>query len=118
MNKKNSLVHVDLSNNHLDDKGKHPLSVAMVISGVYLLGFEILGQALEGLPHGLVTFSLANTGLSSRAASILSGAMIKNSHCASSLTKLANQMCYSDVTPHLTGWTGQLTRWDQTLRLH
>ncbi|XP_065914089.1 F-actin-uncapping protein LRRC16A-like isoform X2 [Dysidea avara] len=71
MNKKNSIVHVDLSNNHLDDKG-----------------FETLAQALEGLPHGLVTLSLANTGLSSRAASILSAAMTKNSHCASSLTKL------------------------------
>jgi len=74
---------------------------------VYLIGFETLAQALEGLPHGLVTFSLANTGLSSRAASMLSAAMVKN--CASSLTKLANQMCCSDVIPPQTGWTGLVT---------
>ena len=67
---------------------------------MHLLGFETLAQALEGLPHGLVTLSLANTGLSSRAASILSAAMTKNSHCASSLTKSANQMCYM-VISHL-----------------
>ena len=34
MNKKNSIVHVDLSNNHLDDKGEYPLPVDMVMSVV------------------------------------------------------------------------------------
>jgi len=64
----------------------------MVMSSEYLLGFETLAHALEGLPHGLVTLSLANTGLSSRAASIISAAMTKNSHCASSLTKFASDV--------------------------
>lgn len=88
LNKKTALTHLDLSNNHLDDKGFYfhvllwqPIDVRMI------LGFELLAGALEGLPHGLVIFSLANCALSSRAAGLLSSAMLKNSHFASSLNK-------------------------------
>ena len=52
-----------------------------------VLGFELLAGALEGLPHGLVMLSLVNSGMSSRAGSLLSVAMKKNTHFASSLNK-------------------------------
>lgn len=58
-----------------------------------LLGFELLASALEGLPHGLVVLSLANCGLSSRAAAQLSSAMTKNTHFASSLNRSVWVVC-------------------------
>ena len=64
------------------------VSVIIVVMVTYkCLGFEMLAGALEGLPHGLVVLSLANSGMSSRAASLLSAAMKKNTHFASSLNK-------------------------------
>lgn len=90
-NKKNALTHLDLSNNHLDDKGFYIYCCYgnQLIHGLFL-GFEVLATALEGLPHGLVILSLANCGLTSRAAGLISSAMVKNSHYASSLNKLVN----------------------------
>ena len=47
----------------------------------------MLAGSLEGLPHGLEMLSLANTGMSNRAATMLSSAMKKNTHFASTLNK-------------------------------
>ena len=48
----------------------------------------MLAGSLEGLPHGLEMLSLGNTGMSNRAATMLSSAMNKNTHFASTLNKL------------------------------
>ena len=64
------------------------VSIIIVVMVTYkCLGFELLAGALEGLPHGLVILSLANSGMSSRAGSLLSTAMKKNTHFATSLNK-------------------------------
>lgn len=65
---------------------KVPIVIIVMVTYKFL-GFELLAGALEGLPHGLVVLSLANSGMSSRAGSLLSVAMKKNSHFASSLNK-------------------------------
>ena len=87
-NKKTALTHLDLSNNHLDDKGSCYHCCYGNLTYIFvILGFELLAGALENIPHGLVELSLANSGMSSRAASLLSTGMKRNKHLASSLNK-------------------------------
>ena len=87
-NKKTALTHLDLSNNHLDDKGFcYHCHYGNLTCMCVILGFELLAGALENIPHGLVELSLANSGMSSRAASLLSAGMKKNKHFATSLNK-------------------------------